>query len=387
MRRPVSLTSGACLTRRSLLIGASAAAAAVATTSLISSRSASENSRSTLSQPTSLRALAEEKGLVLGAAFAEHELDEPYSARYAQAYRDDVDAITSELSFKMSSLRPNAHTLDFAPADRLMKFASDNAFKVRAHTLIWNDDLPEWIHQLRSAEVEQLLDAHLLTIMERYRGQVWAWDVVNEPIAPWDKLPGNLRKGPYYSAMGEGYIARAFRAARRHDANALLVLNEAQTEAVDRNGQVFRDSLLALLKRLKADDTPIDAIGLQSHLRSDLPYDMGRFVGFLDEIAALGYAIHITECDVNDIAIQGTVTDRDLAVAQIYRNFLKPVLAHKAVKALTFWQLSDRTSWLYYADQSKGGDRLPRPLLLDAEFRRKPAWHAVAEALKEMPPR
>lgn len=372
------------LTRRDLLAGG----AAIVMSGLASPPLLARQARaSDPGQGASLVTLAAEKGLLLGAAFAVHELDAPYGRRYADAYLRNVGAITSELCFKMSTLRPDAGTLNLAPADRFMAFAQQNGLKVRAHTLIWNDDLPQWIHGLGKGEVEHLMDAHLLTMMERYRGQVAAWDVVNEPIGPWDRLPGNLRKGPFLSALGEDYIARAFRSARRHDPGALLVLNEAQTETADENGQVFRDSLLALLKRLKAEDTPIDAIGLQAHLRSDRPYDMGRFTGFLDEIAALGYQIHITECDVNDSAFRGSISARDKAVADLYRRFLTPVLAHKAVTALSFWQLADHTNWLTYAAKAQGRARLPRPLLLDSDFSRKPAWHAVARVLKEMPPR
>ena len=376
--------------RRKVLTTAMGAIATLCSTSApltspLNARTKSAPDKAPPEQP-SLAALANAKGLILGAAFAVHELDKPYGPAYAQAYTREVNALTSELSFKMSTLRPDAGTLNFAPADRLVAFAAQSGLKLRGHTLVWNDDLPTWIHRLSRSEVAHLFDAHLLSTMERYRGRVWAWDVVNEPIAPWDRLPGNLRKGPFLYALGEDYIARAFRAARHHDSNGLLVLNEAQTETADANGEVFRASLLTLLKRLKAEATPIDAIGLQSHLRSDKTYDMPRFIGFLDEIAALGYAIHITECDVNDRAFSGTAAERDRAVAGLYRTFLKPVLSHPAVKALSFWQLADHTSWLSYAAaQQKGRERRPRPLLLDSDFNRKPAWHAVAEILTDMP--
>ncbi|MGD9784044.1 MAG: endo-1,4-beta-xylanase [Hyphomicrobiaceae bacterium] len=337
---------------------------------------------------TSLGTLAIAKGIDLGASFAVHELDQPYGQAYAAAYLRDARTLTSELSFKMSTLRPAADTLDFAPADRLVEFATRNRLKLRAHTLIWNDALPQWIHRLGPDEVRLLFEAHIMTMVERYRGRVWAWDVVNEPIGPWDRLPGNLRKGPFLTAFGESYIARAFRAARALDGSAILVLNEAQTESDDENGKVFRDSLLALLKRLKADAVPIDAVGLQSHLFSDKPYDFAKFVGFLDEIASLGFAIHITELDVNDRAFAADIRQRDAAVADLYRRFLTAVLPHPAVKALTFWQLADHTSWLWY--EATSGAKLrrePRPLLLDKSFHRKPAWFAVASALKAMPPR
>lgn len=377
-------------TRRDVLARFGAATAALVTPRLLTgAASAIPVSASRADASPSLAALARAKGLELGASFAVHELDSPYGARYAEAYARDCAAITSELEFKMDALRPRADTIDFAGADRLVAFAEQHKLRVRGHTLIWNDFLPEWVHRLSPGEVEHLLEAHIETVIERYRGRVAIWDVVNEPIGPWDRLPGNLRKGPFLTALGEGYIARAFRTARRMDPGATLVLNEAQTETADENGQTFRDSLLALLKRLKAEAVPIDAVGLQSHLWSDKPYDMARFTGFLDDIAALGYAIHITELDVNDRAYPLTVSRRDRKVADLYTRFLTPVLAHKAVTSLTFWQLSDRTSWLWYAagQTSPRATRRPRPLPLDESFSRKPAWHAVADALRAMPPR
>lgn len=377
-------------TRRDMLARFGAMAAAVAAPRLLTgAASALPLAEARARTAPSLAALARAKGLELGASFAVHELDRPYGPQYAAAYTRECAAITSELEFKMDALRPRADTIEFEGADRLVAFAERHKLSVRGHTLIWNDFLPEWIHRLSPGEVEHLLEAHIETVIARYRGRVAIWDVVNEPIGPWDRLPGNLRKGPFLTALGEGYIARAFRTARRMDPSATLVLNEAQTETADENGQTFRDSLLALLKRLKSEDAPIDAVGLQSHLWSDRPYDMGRFTGFLDDIAALGYAIHITELDVNDRAYPLTVSRRDRKVADLYTRFLTPVLAHKAVKSLTFWQLSDRTSWLWYAAEQKSprATRRPRPLPLDESFDRKPAWHAVADALRAMPPR
>ena len=367
--------------RRTLLMGAASASA----TSLL----ALPRMLQARDEIPTLAGLAAAKRLVLGAAFAVHELDKPYGPAYAQAYVRDTNSITSELAFKMSVLRPTANALNFEPADRTVAFAKKHALRLRAHTLIWNDDLPPWIWRLGPGEIEHLLDTHIMTMMERYRTDVWAWDVVNEPIAPWDRLPGNLRKGPFLGALGEGYVARAFRNARRHDAEALLVLNEAQTETADDNGRVFRDSLLALLRRLKAEAVPIDAVGLQAHLRSDRRYDYGLFTGFLDEIASLGYAIHITELDVNDAVLPASIDKRDAGVSDLYAKFLATVLAHKAVTAVTFWELADHTSWLYYDHLGKASDsrRRPRPLLLDQSFEKKPAWHAVAKALTAMPPR
>ncbi|PPC79474.1 MAG: glycoside hydrolase, partial [Hyphomicrobium sp.] len=65
------------------------------------------------------------------------------------------------------------------------------------------------------------------------------------------------------------------------------------------------------------------------------------------------------------------------------------VLPIPAVKVLTFWQLADHTSWLYYSDVEKrpSAERRPRPLPFDQYFSRKPAWFAIADSLRAMPPR
>jgi endo-1,4-beta-xylanase len=332
----------------------------------------------------SLGALAAEKGILFGASFAVHELDRPYGARYAEIYERDARILTSELEFKMSSLRPAADKLDFTGADRLVDYATRRQMQVRGHTLIWNDDLPDWIKRLTANEVEQLLETHLMTILERYRDRVGIWDVVNEPIGPWDRQPGNLRAGPFLSALGEDYISRAFTLARGFAPNATLVLNEAQTETDDQNGATFRSSVIALLKRLKDKGAPIDAVGLQGHLKFTASYDYAAITGFVSDIAALGFAVHITELDVNDTGAPGPISARDAAVADLYERYLTAVLQVPAVKIVQLWQLADPASWMRDpVTATKLGIRAKaRPLIYDDAFRRKPAWDAIARAFE-----
>ncbi|MEQ1717715.1 MAG: endo-1,4-beta-xylanase [Hyphomicrobium sp.] len=368
------------LDRRALLLHSAAATAALAFGHV---------QRVEAQPPLNLGALAETKGLLFGASLAVHELDGAHGGQYAALYEQNARILTSELEFKLSTLRATSDKLDFADADRLVDFAGQRRMSVRGHTLIWNDDVPAWIKQLSDGDVGLLLDAHIASVLERYRHRVMFWDVVNEPIGPWDKQPGNLRDGPFYRALGEGYIARAFEKAHAADPNAILVLNEAQTETADETGKTFRDSLLGLLHRLKMQGVPIDAIGLQSHLRLAAKYDFPAFTAFIEEIAALGFDIHITELDVNDTGIDGGEDRRDAAVAAMYRNFLKAVLHVKAVKVVQTWQLSDASSWMQdKPTQARMHIRAhPRPLLFDASFNRKRAFDAVAEAFAEAPAR
>ena len=372
------------LTRRNFVAGSAAAAAG----SLLPGRDGHAVAK-TAPTVDSLGDLAAEKGLLFGASFSVAELDAADGTKYADLYKQQAHVLTSELEFKITSLRPNPETVDFGPADRLLAFAKSNGQKVRGHTLIWNDYLPEWIKALGPLETERFLEQHLTLVMSRYRGQVFEWDVVNEPIGPWDKLPGNLRGGLFYAAMSEKYIERSFRLAKQLDPSARLFLNEAQTETDDDNGQVFRDSLLALLRRLAGKGVPITGVGLQCHLTSKALYNFEKFAAFLNEIAAMGFEISITELDVNDAQFPNSLIVRDAKVAGLLGQFLGAILPIKAVKLLTTWQMMDEKSWLWYSDVQNRpkARRHPRPLLFDGRYQPKPAYYAVADALRACPAR
>jgi endo-1,4-beta-xylanase len=376
-------TGPASVSRRAVLLGGAAAlgtATALPTAPVCAGGAAGSRG---------LAARAALKGLLFGASFATHELDKPYGPGYAELYKSEARILTSELELKLSTLRPSADRLDFAPADRLVAFARESGHVLHGHTLIWNDALPAWVGRLDTVEREQLLETHIFSVLERYRHGIPTWDVVNEPIAPWDHLPGNLRGGAFYDALGDGYIAKSFSLARAAAPNARLFLNEAQTESDDENGRVFRESLKALLQRLKDEGVPVDGVGLECHLDTRRPYDFPRFADFVAQLGEMGFDLAISELDVNDAGLSDDPNERDAQVADIYGRFLKAVLAVKAVRRLTLWQMADHTSWLYYEDLDHHPRvrRRPRPLPFDAKFQRKRAWHAIARALDDMPAR
>ena len=306
-------------------------------------------------------------------------------------YLADAHIITTDLEFKMSTLTPAADVVNFAPADRIMAFADQAAIAVRGHTLIWNDDLPAWIKTLSTAEVTRLLDTHITRVMSRYHGRIHSWDVVNEPIAPWESTPGKLRSGPFYAALGQGYIERSFRLARALDPKARLVLNEQSTERYDDYGRDFRDNFATLVDTLLAAGVPIDAIGLQCHLMPSKPLDLDAYARYIERFTQAGLEVHITELDVDDRGLPGSIRERDVAIASLYRRFLSAVLANPRVTQVVTWQLGDRHSGYHYQAIEKNGGiapaRLPRPLLYDALYRKKLAWRAVASAFAGMPQR
>lgn len=363
------------VTRRDALLGAGALAAF----SCVKPAIAAEQG--------TLGALAASKGILFGASMSVRELDRPHGAKYAEMYAGEARIITSDIELKASVLRPERGVTNWEPADRFVAFAETHGMRTRGHTLIWNDDLPKWIGGLGQGELGHFMDTHIATVMRRY-GKIDIWDVVNEPIAPWDHNEENLRGGAYLNALGEDYIARAFRTARAARASAKLVLNEAQMEPETERAHTFRTSFMALLKRMRDAGAPIDAIGFQAHLRAVDAFDFPAFAAYVSSVADLGYEIHITELDVNDSGVDGSIAERDAKVAKIYGAFLTAMLAVPAVRIVETWQLADATSWLRdpYVVKPKDGVRPDvRPLIYDDRFEKKPAWDAVARAFEAAP--
>jgi endo-1,4-beta-xylanase len=214
---------------------------------------------------------------------------------------------------------------------------------------------------------------------------------VNEALNPREGRPGGLRKSPLVSQLGEDFFDIAFHTAREADPKAVLVYNDYAMELDTPEHDGRRRALLTLLDSFKRRNLPIDAIGLQSHMRLDqFKFQPAIYRQFLKEIAARGVRILITELDVFDVGAPSDIRERDQAVADCYQRVLEVALDETAVAAVVTWGLSDRYTWLTpnYSPKFTRPDGLPgRPLPFDEQFAAKPAYAAIAKALEGAPAR
>ncbi len=96
--------------------------------------------------------------------------------------------------------------------------------------------------------------------------------------------------------------------------------------------------------------------------------------------------IFVTELDVDDSELPADISARDAAVAKLYGDFLKRVLARKSVKAVLTWGISDANTWLNGRHPRPDGQR-KRPLPFDADMKPKPAFYAMLDAIAGAPAR
>jgi endo-1,4-beta-xylanase len=333
-----------------------------------------------------LRARAAAKGLLFGSAVQQNQLAR--DPGFAAVVRREAAIVTPEFELKWASVRPTPSEDRFAEPDRLLEWCAAQGLRMRGHALVWHEALPAWVPRFIDAPAARLLlTEHITKLVRRYAGRLHSWDVVNEAIEPKHGRGDGLRVSVWQAALGPEYIDLAFRAAAAADPSVPLYYNEYGLDCDTPEDEARRRATLGLLERLRARGVPVHGLGIQGHLAgAGKAFDAGRFNRFLDQVAALGYRIMITELDVTDNKLPADIAARDGAIAALTADYLAVACAHPAVDGVVSWGLSDRQTWLNTYPDYKRADGLPqRPLPLDAALQRKPMWAAIARALDRAP--
>jgi endo-1,4-beta-xylanase len=338
----------------------------------------------TTASTESLKAHAAARGLLTGCA-VNAELfrqDEDFRKLLAEQY----SIVVPENCLKWGQLRPSADKYTFADADSLIAFAEVNGIKVRGHNFVWHESIPAWFAgTVTKDNAQKFLVDHIHTVGGRYKGKMHSWDVVNEAIwIPDGRLDGLRSSSPWFQMLGPGYIDLAFKTARAADPTALLTYNDYGIEYDNDEEGKKRAAVLALLRRMKADNVPLDALGVQSHLHAVGKGGFSRGVReLLDGAKALGLQVFVTELDVNDDAVSAEdMSEQDRIVADVYRTYLTAALDGPEVKAVLTWGASDKNTWLNKGTKyrKQHPERLQRPLPFAPDYTPAPPFFAMREA-------
>ncbi len=314
--------------------------------------------------------------------------------------RRHFNSMTGENVMKPDFLQPREGDFTFTDADRLVKLAEESGAEVVGHTLIWHSQTPRWFFEGKAGQpitrelALQRLRTHIKTVVGRYKGKIREWDVVNEAI---NDGPGVLRPTPWLEAIGEDYIAEAFRAAHEADPEAVLVYNDYNIELGYK-----RPKAVELLKKLLDQKVPVHAVGIQSHWRVQNP-PLGELEKAVKEFSALGLKVMITEFDMGvlpthyqgaDLSQAQSLTPDQAAVLNPYTQGLPAEAAQlhalkmkeavdlfvkykDSISRVTFWGIHDGHSWL---NNFPIRGRTDYPLLFDRKMNPKPAFFSVQKA-------
>ena len=344
---------------------------------------------------STLRALGAHVQLRIGTAAIPNDLSDP---TLSQITSDQFSVLTPGNEMKWQVVEPQQGNFNWTGADNLVNFAEEHRERVRGHTLVWHNQLPNWLTQgvangtISNSQLRDLLHQHITTEVSRYRGRIWQWDVLNEMFT--DSNPSQINPNDFWiSHLGAGIIADAFRWAHAADPDALLCYNDYNIAGEDGSNAKF-DAAFTMVQNLLAQKVPIDCVGDQGHLDLQFGFNPILMTQDLHGYASLGLKVAITEADVRTF-VETTDSDQtpivsktdptpshtaNPAAADWYIGMLQSCLAVKACISFTVWGFADAESWIPGTFKGEGDADL-----YDVNLNPKPQYTALQQTLSLAP--
>ena len=316
----------------------------------------------------------------LGAAIERAYLD-PSNVHYDMLRHFNVLVFGNEM--KPDALEPSEGRFVWTNADALVDYAAKNNKKIRGHTLVWHQQTPDWFFQGSGpnglASKEQLyarMERHIKEAVGRYKGKIYTWDVVNEPVDE----DGTLRDSKYLQIAGSHeYIANAFRWAHEADPGALLCINDFNIEAAGPK----QDGFYNLVKTLLDEGVPVQVVGIQAHINLTWP-SVTELRNAIRRFASLGVKVQITEFDMSVYSRDGEAkknADRDILLQQANRyraifDMFREEAGAGNLDLVVVWGIADDDTWL---NNHPVPGRTDYPLFFGKDLKAKSAYWALVD--------
>lgn len=288
-------------------------------------------------------------------------------------------SITPENELKFMRTQPEEGRFVFNESDKIVQFAKQNDLKLRGHTLICNEP-PNWVFRDKKGKgvpreiVLERMQTHINNIVNRYKEEIYCWDVVNEAIDDNDSIL--LHENKWLTSIGSDYIDKAFQYAHEADPNALLFYNDYNAMIESKREKIYQ-----LIKGLVDRGTPIHGIGLQGHfdIYFTIPAEIKKTI---EQFADLGLKIQITEMDISVYRFQDHRIDLKHPTLEmidkqtkLYEQIFGIFREYRdVISGVTLWGIADDHTW---RDDYPVRGRKDWPLLFGEDFSSKPALEAI----------
>ena len=300
----------------------------------------------------------------------------------------EFNSVTAENDMKPVSVHPAEGVWNWGAADSIANFCRENGIKMRGHCLCWHSQFSDWMFKdkkgrpVKKEVFYERLREHIYTVVNRYKDVVYCWDVVNEAMADnvqsWPGHEGTpYRESQHWKLCGDEFIAKAFQFAHEADPNALLFYNDYNEFEPGK-----RDRIYNMVKKMQEQGVPIHGIGMQGHYNIYGPSEEDIDAA-ITKYSELVKHIHVTELDVRmNIEMGGQLRfskGENKPVAPYmqalqndqYNRIFRVFRKHKdVIDCVTFWNLSDKDTWLGVNNH---------PLLFDEQYKPKPVYKVVRD--------
>ena len=310
---------------------------------------------------STLKAAAEADGKYFGTEVTGNMINNSTITNLAS---QQFDMVTPGNEMKWDTTEPSNGSYNFSPGDGIVSWAKAHGMRVRGHNLVWQNQLPSWVSSLPLNQVQQAMESHITTEVSHYKGQVYSWDVVNEPF----NGDGSFVNDVFYQAMGSGYIADALRTAHAADPNAQLYLNDYSIEGENAKS----NAMYSLVQSLLSQGVPLNGVGFESHfILGQVPSSM---LANMQRFAALGVNVAVTELD-DRIQLPATTANLNQQATD-YATVVSDCLQVSRCVGVSQWGVGDADSWIPGTFSGWGA-----ATMYDQNYQPKPAYYSALSAL------
>lgn len=262
--------------------------------------------------------------------------------------------------------------------DEIIRWCNAREIVTKGHPLAWNYAEPRWLTGSTPEEAMQLQFKRIERCMERFKGGIDIWDVVNE-ATHYDRaeLKGRaplLTQAISQMGIGE-YVRTAFKIARRANPHATLLINDYRVDPQ------YDEKVISQL--VGENRKPLyDVIGIQSHMHGGY-WGAARAWEVCERFAKFGKPLHFTETTLVSGPRKGemwaTTPEGERQQAERTTEFYTVLFSHPAVEAITWWDFTDQNAWQGAPAGFIRDDMTPKPVYEQLHRLIKDRWWTNAE--------
>jgi len=268
---------------------------------------------------------------------------------------------------KWGPTEPSQGSYSYTQGDTVLNNAKAAGQIIRGHNLVWYNQLPSWLSSsASSSQLISIMTDHITNEVTHYKGQVYAWDVVNEPFSD----SGGMRSWLFQNTVGTSYINTAFTTAHAADPNAKLYLNDYNLEY---ESSKF-DTALSTITSMVNAGIPIHGVGFEGHMIVGSVPSAATMAAQMNKFTALGLEVAFTEID-----IRMTLPSTAALLAQQktdYQTMVQACMMVTKCVGMTVWDYTDKYSWVPGTFSGQGA-----ACPWDANLVKKPAYDGIVAGL------
>lgn len=238
--------------------------------------------------------------------------------------------VTAENAGKWGSVEYSQGSYNWTQLDKIYNYAISNGFPYKHHTLVWGSQEPSFMSGLDSATQYSEVVNWIDSVGRKYPLADFC-DVVNEPLHAQPSYKNALGGD---GETGWDWVIKSFELAKQFlSPNTKLILNEY---SVINDGSA-NAKFLQIINLLKERNL-IDGIGVQAHtFEVNGGASVGTLTSNLDNLAATGIPIYISEFDINE-------SDDNTQLTK-YQSIFPAIYEHPGVAGITLWGYVQYDIW------------------------------------------